>query len=63
MLEHTVPCRGAFGRPGECTVVVRDGEAVLTVPPGEAARMNELQLSQLIDALTEARDEVRRVGS
>lgn len=63
MRAAKVPCRSAFGRPGECTVVVRDREAVLSVPPGEAARLNVPQLSRLIDALTAARSELYRTES
>ncbi len=60
---HRIPCRGAFGRPGECTVVVSDQEAVITVPPGEAARMTSRELSTLIEALQAARTELFRVES
>jgi hypothetical protein len=52
-----------MGRAGAVAVIVRAGEAVLTVPPGEAARMTGGQLSELIDALGAARAELFRIGS
>lgn len=63
MPAHNIPCRSAFGRPGECTVVVSEREAVLTVPPGEAARLSGPQLAQLIEVLHAVQDELLRSGS
>lgn len=60
---RSVRCRDVAGRPGAVAVLVRAGEAVLTVPPGEAARMSGQQLSQLLEALSAARDELYRVES
>jgi hypothetical protein len=60
---RSVSCRDAVGRAGAVAVIVRAGEAVLTVPPGEAARMTGGQLSELIDALGAARAELLRIGS
>lgn len=59
----SVRCRDATGRQGAVAVVVRDREAVLVVPPGEAARLTGPQLSRLIEALRDARDELFRVES
>lgn len=59
----SVSCRDVMGRERESTVVRQGRDAVLTVPPGEVARMNVHQVSELIDALTQARSELYRVES
>lgn len=53
-------CRDAMGRPGTVSFLVRDDQAILTVPPGEAAVMTVQQLTQLIDAARATRDELFR---
>lgn len=60
---RAVRCRDVAGRPSAVAVIVRDREAVLTTPPGEAARMTGRQLSQLIEALQAVRVELFRVES
>lgn len=60
---RSVRCRDVMGRQGAVSVLARDGEAVLTVPPGEAARLSGQQLSQLIEALCAVRIELFRTES
>jgi hypothetical protein len=55
-----IPCTDAHDRPGVSTIIVRDGKAVLTIPPGEAAKYGTAQLSELIDKLQAARAELYR---
>lgn len=60
---RSVQCRDAMDRQGEVTIGVRNRVAVLTVPPGEAALLTVRQVSELIDRLRVARDELFRVDS
>lgn len=55
---RSVRCRDVAGRDGAVAVIARANEAVLTVPPGEAARLTGPQVTQLINALREVRDEL-----
>ena len=60
---HSISCRDVAGRERESTVAIQGRDAVLTVPPGEVARMDVRQVSEMIDVLTQVRDELDRTES